>query len=443
MTRHVVIGTGIAGLSAVETLRRRDPSAEIVMIGAEPHRAYSRPGLAYLLAGTIPEKLLFLRGDDDLDGIDLRVDRVTHVDPAAHAVTLASGGALGYDRLLLATGATAIPPDFAGGELDGVVQLDGLDDARAIVARAKKARAAVVVGGGPTAIELAEGLRARGLDVHYLLRGPRYWASVLDPAESQAVEDAIEREGIHLHPRTRVARAVGDRGRVVAVETDAGDTIACDMIAVAIGVRPRLELARAAGLAIDRGVLCDEYLRTSAPDVFAAGDVAQIRDPETGGAHLDVLWSSALTSGRAAARSMAGTWKPYRRPPPLNVTRLGGVIVTVIGEVGPPPGADPDDDLLTIARGDSEAWRARPPAWTVEHHRDACRIRVVVGADRVIGAIIMGDPGASRALTRLVQHGIDIRAIRPAMERDPAVAIDALIELGEDAPAEDDDAARA
>jgi NAD(P)H-nitrite reductase large subunit len=438
VTTHVVIGTGIAGLSAVETLRRRDPQARVVMLGSEPHRFYSRPALAYLLADSIPEQQLYIRDEADVRdlGVEIYIDPVVRIDPAAHTVTTASG-VLAYDRLLLATGATAIAPDFAGGELDGVMRLDGLDDARAILARAKKAKAAVVVGGGPTALELADGLRARGLDVHYLMRGPRYWASVLEPAESQAVEDALAREGIDVHPRTQIARVVGDRGRVVAVETDAGDRIGCELVAVAIGVRPRVELARAAGLAIDRGVLTDEYLRTSAPDVFAAGDVAQIRDPATGASHLDVLWSAAMASGRAAARCMAGVWKPYRRPASLNVTKLGGIIVTVIGAVG---AGGADDDLVTIARGDSEAWRARPRAWTVEHHRDACRIRVVVDASRVVGAVVMGDPGASRALCRLIEERVDIRAIRPTIERDPEVAIDALIELGEDAPARDADA---
>ncbi len=445
MTTHLLIGGGIAGLSAAEAIRRADPEAELVMVCHEDHGFYSRPGLAYLLSGAVPEKQLVLRERGELRdlGLDLRIDQVIGLDPAAHVARLAGGGSVRYDRALIATGASALVPDFPGATLDGIVRLDGLDDARAIVARTKKARTAVVVGGGPTALELAEGLRARGLAVHYLMRGPRYWASVLDPVESQAIEDAVAHAGIEIHPRTRVARAVGDdRGRVIAIETDRGDEIRCDLVAVAIGVTPNLGLARTAGLAIDRGIVVDAYLRTSAPDVFAAGDVAQIRDPATGGSHLDVLWSAALRSGRAAGRCMAGVGRPYRRQPSLNVTRLGGVIVTVIGAVGPAPGGDADDDLLTIARGDSEAWRARPPAWTVEHRRDACRIRVVVDATRVLGAVVLGDPGASRALCRLIERELDISAIRPALERDPDAALEALLELGEPPAEEAGDAPR-
>ena len=445
MTTHLLVGGGIAALSAAEAIRRADASAKLVMVCQEDHGFYSRPGLAYLLSGALPEKQLMLRDRGELADLDLdlRIDQVVGLDTASHVARLAGGGSISYDRTLIATGASALVADFPGATLDGVVRLDGLDDARDLIARAKRAKTAVVVGGGPTAIELADGLRARGLAVHYLMRGPRYWASVLDPLESQTIADALVHAGVEIHPQTRVARAIGDdRGRVIAVETDRGDELRCDLVAVAIGVAPNLGLARAAGLAIDRGIVVDEYLRTSAPDVFAAGDVAQIRDPATGAAHLEVLWSSALRSGRAAGRGMAGVLKPYRRQPSLNVTRLGGVIVTVIGAVGQGPGGDVDDDLLTIARGDSEEWRARPPSWTIEHHRKASRIRVVVAANRVLGAVVMGDPAASSALCRLVERRIDISAVRPALEREPEAALEALLELGE-RTLETDDAPRA
>lgn len=440
MTTHLLVGGGIASLSAAEAIRRADPAATLVMVCQEDHGFYSRPGLAYLLSGALPEKQLVLRDRSELADLDLdlRIDQVVGLDTAGHVAHLAGGSSIRYDRALIATGASALVADFPGATLDGVLRLDGLDDARDLVARAKRAKTAVVIGGGPTAIELADGLRARGLAVHYLMRGARYWASVLDPLESQAIADALLSAGVQIHAQTRVARAIGDeRGRVIAVQTDRGDELRCDLVAVAIGVAPNLGLARAAGLVIDRGIVVDEYLRTSAPDVFAAGDVAQIRDPATGESHLDVLWSSALRSGRAAGRGMAGVVKAYRRQPSLNVTRLGGVIVTVIGAVGQGPGGEVDDDLLTISRGDSEAWRARPPSWTIEHHHHASRIRVVVGTNRVLGAVVMGDPAASSALCRLVERRIDISGVRAALERQPEEALEALLELGEHAPEAD------
>lgn len=441
MTRHVIVGGGIAGLSAAEALRAADPRADITLVGAEPDGFYSRPGLAYLLAGEIPERQLTIRTAAELRELmlDRVVDEVTAVDPAAHTVTLARHGALPYDRLLLATGSAAVPPDFPGGDLDGVVQLDDLASARHLLGRARRARTAVVVGGGPTAVELAEGLAARGLQVHYLLRGARYWASVLDPAESRLIEEALEEHGIVLRRHTRVAQVIARGGRVAGVATSTGDAIPCELVAVAVGVRPRLGLARAAGLALDRGVRVNDQLETSARDVFAAGDLAQVRDPETGVARLDALWSSALAMGHAAGRAMAGDTTPYRATPSLNVTRLGQLTTTIIGNVHEAGAGDGDDDLIAVTRGDSERWRAVPEARAFHERGKRSRVRVLVGARHAVGAVVVGDAVVSRALCRLVRDRVDLSAVRAALLAEPDRAVARLVALG----AEERDAARA
>ncbi|HEU0299108.1 MAG TPA: FAD-dependent oxidoreductase, partial [Longimicrobium sp.] len=354
--RYAVAGTGIAGLSACEAIRERDPAAAITLVGEEPHPFYSRPGLAYLLTGSVPETRLYVRSPGEVAalGIDRIHARAASLHPAEHRLTLQDGRTIGYDRLLLATGAVSIPPEFPGGELDGVMQLDGLDQARAMLRRARRRGSAVVVGGGSTALEIVEGLHAQGMHVHYFLRGDRYWSKVLDPVESAIVEERLEMEGVRIHRRTEVARAVGENGRLAAVETAAGERLPCEVLAVAVGIRPRLELAKEAGIAVDRGVTVDELLETSAADVFAAGDVAQVLDPATGRAELDALWNSALRMGRAAGAGMAGAGAPYRKPVPMNVTRVAGLVTTVIGAVG--GGKDPD--LKTMTRGQSESWTA-------------------------------------------------------------------------------------
>ncbi|HEX2207840.1 MAG TPA: FAD-dependent oxidoreductase, partial [Longimicrobium sp.] len=362
--RYVVVGTGIAGLSACEAIRECDPSAAITLVGEEPHPFYSRPGLAYLLTGSVPEKRLYVRTPREVEalGVDRIHGRAASLHPTEHRLTVEDGRAMAYDRLLLATGAVSIPPDFDGGELDGVMQLDGLDQARAMMTRARRRGSAVVVGGGSTALEIVEGLHAQGMHVHYFLRGDRYWSKVLDPVESAIVEERLEEEGVRIHRRTEVARAVGENGRLVAVETVAGERIPCDLLAVAVGIRPRLELAKAAGIETDRGVSVSQTLETSAPDVFAAGDVAQVLDPATGRAELDALWNSALRMGRAAGANMAGAGAPYLKHVPMNVTRVAGLVTTVIGAVG--GGKDPD--LKTMTRGQSESWTARGPSATVQ-----------------------------------------------------------------------------
>ena len=427
MRRYLVVGTGIAGLSACEALRERDPSAAITMVGEEPHPFYSRPGLAYLLTGSVPEKRLYVRAPGEVEA--LRIERIharaASLDTAAHVLALEDGRTLPYDRLLLATGALSIPPDFPGAELRGVMRLDGLDQARAMIAAARKGRTAVVVGGGSTALEIVEGLHARGMHVHYFLRGDRYWSKVLDPVESAIVEERLEEEGVRIHRRTEVRAALGEGGRLTGVETADGQRLACDVLAVAVGIKPRMELARAAGIETDRGVSVRPTLETSAPDVFAAGDVAQVLDPETGRAELDALWNSALAMGRAAGMNMAGAERPYRKHVPINVTRVAGLVATVIGAVG--GGKDPD--LRTISRGGSESWDARGPSQTVQERHGTDRVRVVLGERQVQGALVMGSQLLSHPLARLVADRADISPVRAECIAAPHTALRRLLDF--------------
>lgn len=424
MAHYVIVGSSIAGMSAAEAIRERDAAAAISIVSDEPHGLYSRPGLAYLLRGDIPEKQLFSRTPDDVrqlhaTPIDARAEQLW---PAQHQVVLANGQTLTYDRLLLATGSIAVPPDFPGANLHGVLKLDNLDDTRALMKAAGRNKTAIVIGGGITALELVEGLRARGMKVHYFMRGDRFWANVLDEAESRLIEERLCDEGVSIHPRTQIKQAHGKRDKLTAVETLSGETLKCDVLAVAIGVRPRLELARTAGLKIDRGVLVDEYLRTSAPDVYAAGDVAQVYDPHSGRAVLDVLWSTALEQGRAAGLNMAGAQLPYVKQVAMNVTQLAGLVTTIIGAVG----GGEDEDLLTISRGDSEAWRLPTGAWVLTDQHAVNRLRLLVGDCAIVGAVVIGDQAWSRPLHHLIAAQADICSIRSQLEAEPAQALTTL-----------------
>jgi NAD(P)H-nitrite reductase large subunit len=423
--QFVLIGSGIAAVSAAEVIRQRRPDAAITMVSEEPHELYSRPGLAYLLRGDVPEKQLIVRTRDDLRALNLkRVNgRVDQLDFATRELVLADGKRLGYDRLLLATGALAVPPPFPGGDLAGVVKLDGLDDCRQILKLARRGRPAVVVGGGITALELAEGLCARRMRVHYFLRGNRYWGDVLDEDESRIVMDRLRHDGVVLHLNTQVKQAVGKKGRVIAVETQAGETVPCEVLAVAIGVRPRVDLARQAGLTVDKGIVVNEFLETSQPGVYAAGDAAQV-----GKTPLDVLWPTAIDQGRVAGANMAGDRVAYVKGVACNVTMLTGLKVTIIGNVGKKKESR-DDDLVAIARGDSEDWRRAPDAWVVAGHEEVNSVRLFVGECTIEGALVMGDQTWSRPLQRLVGDRVDISAIRPALQGDTVTALTRLAEF--------------
>jgi NAD(P)H-nitrite reductase large subunit len=422
--RYLIVGMGAAGIAAAETIRSQDPGGEVLLVSEDPHGYYSRPGLAYYLTGELPEKALAPMTEGDFRRLNLRRlhARVTALHPEEHRVDLERGESLNYDRLLIATGSISAPPLLPGANLEGVIKLDNLDDARQILNGGRRARAAVVLGGGITALEIVEGLHARHLRTHYFIRRDRYWSNVLDETESRIVENRLQDEGVQIHYHTEAAEIVGKHGHVAGVLTQDGRQIDCGLVAIAIGVRPRKELAEAAGLQTDRGILVNKYLQTSDPDLFAAGDVAQVFDPFSGKAILDTLWGVAVAQGRAAGRSMADQATPYHKAVPLNVTRLAGLTTTIIGTVG----RGRDEDLQGIARGDSETWRQLPDSLSAESEFDVNHLRLVVGERTVLGAVIMGDQRLSRPLHHLIAQQADITAIREKLLQ-PEASIGELI----------------
>jgi NAD(P)H-nitrite reductase large subunit len=420
---YVIVGSGIAGLAAAEVLRKRDPRASISMISEETHNFYSRPGLAYLLRGDIPEKLLFIRNRDDLSALNVkRINAlVKEMVCDKQELVVSNGQRVHYDRLLLAPGALATRPPFIKEDLAGLVKLDSLDDTRHILKLARHGQTAVVVGGGITALELAEGLAARRMRVHYFLRGELYWSDVLDETESRIVMDRLRHEGVTIHTNTQVKQLHSARGRLTAVETEAGETIPCTMLAYAIGVRPRVDLAKSAGLKVDKGIVVNEYLETGKPGVYAAGDAAQV-----GSTPLDVLWPTALDQGRIAGANMAGARVAYVKGVACNVTMLTGLKVTIIGNVGSKKkegGAKKDEDLVAIVRGDSESWRLAPKAWVLSDTEDINRVRLFIGERQIVGALVMGDQTWSHPLQKLITAKADITPIRPQLMSDAPTAL--------------------
>lgn len=411
-TRYVIVGNGPAGATAAQQIRERDATADIQIIGAERHAFYSRPGLAYYLTGQVPEGALFSRPDKEYKraAIKRMTATVRAVNPAKHLIELADGHTMPYDRLLLSVGAKAVRPALPGMDLEGVVTLDNLDDARHIIKLAKKAKRAVVVGGGITAVELAEGLAANHVRVQYLMRGDHYWSSVLADHESELVEARLQLDGIAIHRNVEIGRVIGDRhGRVVGVETKNAHLIACDMVAVAVGTQPRLELAQQAGLQTGRGIFTDEYLRTSEPDIYVAGDAAEVLDPATGRRGLDSLWSVANAQGRIVGANMTGESRSFApRLAPFNVTKIGGITTTVIGAIG---AGGRDGDLVALARGDSNAWREQLEGFAIQDDGGADHLRLILGDKRILGAVVMGDQSLTRSLLHLIRSQADIGAV--------------------------------
>jgi NAD(P)H-nitrite reductase large subunit len=422
-----MIGGGVASIAAGEAIRRTDPGGDITLLGDEACGYYSRPGLAFYLTGELSEQNLYPMTDADFRKLNIRRvhTRVSTIDPQSHRVYLQGGSTLSYDRLLIAVGAEAQKANVPGETLEGVLKMDNLEDVRRILRVAKRGRTAVVVGGGITALELVEGFRARSVKTHYFLRGDRYWSNVLDETESQIVEERLREEGVKIHYHTELEEILGRGGRVCGVRTKDGKILPCDLVAVAIGIRPRKELAERSGIQVDRGVLVTEMMQTNEADVFAAGDIAQVYDPFIKKSVLDSLWGPAREQGAVAGLNMAGITTPYYKIVAFNVTRLAELTTTIIGQVG----HGKDLDTVGIVRGDSEVWREPPDAIATQSDFEVNRLRVLVGQNTLVGALVMGDQTLSRPLQHLVNQKVDITPIRQQLLTPGAPLADILVEF--------------
>jgi NAD(P)H-nitrite reductase large subunit len=422
--KYAIIGSGVSGLAACEAIRSMDKVGEICLISDDPHGYYSRPGLAYYLTGEMDEKGLFPRSKQDWLALNLRYikGRVTKVFSSEHQVELDDASRLSYDRLLIAVGAQAARLDMPGAEQRGVVKLDHMEDARSILKLARRGKTAVVAGGGITALELVEGLRSRGVKVHYLLRGERYWSNVLDEQESMIIQHRLQVDGVQLHHHAELIEVLGKRGQVQGVRLHDGRVLRCDILAYAIGIHSRVDLAREAGLDTERGILVNEYLQTNHPDIFAAGDVAQVYDPLSKRSIIDSLWGPAREQGHAAGLNMAGQKTAYRKKAPFNVTRLAGLTTTIIGAVG----RGNDKNLVGIARGDSETWRTLPDAIVAQTGFEVNRLRILVGKTSLLGAVVMGDQKLSFPLQKIISANTDISSIRAKLLKPGAPVADII-----------------
>lgn len=427
MTHYALIGTGVAAISAAEAIRTVDQAGEISIFGEDLFSYYSRPGLAYFLTDELEANQLFPYRTADYQKLRARFHQasVRRLLPNEKTLELDSATRITYDRLLIATGAQTIALKTPGADLNGVHKLDHLADARALLANAKRGRTALVTGGGITALELAEGLLARGVKVHYVMRSERYWSNVLDETESRIIESLLLREGIQLHHKSEIAEILGKNGRVVGVRLADGRSLRADLVAYAIGITPRIELAQAAGLTCERGILVDEFMRTSQADIFAAGDVAQVYDPVSQKHVLDSLWAPAREQGRLAGLNLAGQAASYQKPAAFNVTRLAGLTTTIIGAVG----GGQDADLAGIARGDSETWRQLPDALVVQSGFEVNHLRLMIGQKHILGAIVMGDQKLSRPLQTLIHQKVEITPIHAALLVPQAPIADILAEF--------------
>jgi len=305
----VIVGAGAAGYAAAEMLRRCGFEGRVTIVDEEPDSTYDRPNLSKdYLAGNAPEEWIPLRPPNFAaeHNIEIVRARATRLDVKAHRLEIDGRDPLPYDALLLATGAEPIKLGLPGEQAPHVHYLRSLGDSRSIIAASGKAKRAVVIGGSFIGLETAASLRTRGLEVDVVAPEAVPLERVMGRVLGDFIKALHEEKGVKFH--------LGHKPRSIeenAVVLDDGTRLNADLVVIGVGVRPRLALAEAAGLAMDRGIVVDEELLTSAPNVYAAGDIARWPDPHSGERIRVEHWVVALRMGQVAARNILGAGERF------------------------------------------------------------------------------------------------------------------------------------
>lgn len=333
-----IVGNGIAGVTAARVVRRKQPDWRITLISDEAPTHYARTAWMYVYMGHLTREHTqpyaeHFWGDNRIDRVH---DRVTHLDARGRTLQLRDGEPLAWDRLLIATGSLPAFYDWPGQDLPGVQGLYHLQDLERMEREASGAERAVVVGGGLIGVEMVEMLQTRGTDVTYLVREARYMAHAMPERESRLLEAEIRRHGVDVHLSTEPTAFHGN-ARVESVDVSTGGSFSTDWVGIATGVRPNIEWLGSSEIDTARGVLVDRRMRTSAPEVFAAGDCAEHREPLAGRAAIEPLWYTGRIQGATAGMGLAGEPRPYSPGVFFNSAKFFDIEWQLVGRIEPEP----------------------------------------------------------------------------------------------------------
>ncbi len=333
---YVIIGAGPAGVNAAEHLRKFDPSGQVTLLVAEDVPPYSRMALPYYLVGNIAAEGTYLRKNEnhfESLGITVKQGRASSVDTQSKSITLLGGETLSYDKLLVATGATATRPPIPGIDSEGVHNCWSLRDAHKIVAGTEAGSKVILMGAGFIGCIILEALAARGVDLTVIEMENRMVSRMTNEVMGTMIKDWCVSKGIKVLTSTKVSEiAEGTAEDPLSVKTEGGETLPADVVICATGVRSNTAFLDGSGIEVDMGIVVDDFMQTSAADVYAAGDVAQGRDLSTGEYYVQAIQPTAVEHGKLAAQNMVhGHKTPHPGNVNMNVLDTVGLISTSFG----------------------------------------------------------------------------------------------------------------
>lgn len=332
---YVIIGAGPAGVNAAEHLRKFDPQGQITMLVAEDVPPYSRMALPYYLVGNIQAEGTYLRKNEshfENLQISLKHGRASSVDATKKQITLLGGETLSYDKLLVATGATATRPPIPGIDLPKVYNCWSLADSHKIVESTEPGSKVILMGAGFIGCIILEALAARGVDLTVIEMENRMVSRMTNEVMGTMIKDWCVSKGIKVLTSTKVSRLDEGDDNALSVTTEDGQSLPADVVICATGVRSNTAFLEGSGVEVDMGIVVDDFLRSSVEDVFAAGDVAQGRDLSTGDYYVQAIQPTAVEHGKLAASNMVfGTRTPHPGNLNMNVLDTVGLISTSFG----------------------------------------------------------------------------------------------------------------
>jgi NAD(P)H-nitrite reductase large subunit len=393
--KYLIVGGGVAGTTAAETLRQNDPTGSIAIVSDEPYLFYSRIMLSKpsFFLEKIPFEQIYLKNEawyKEQNITFLGGKTAVGMNATEKTVTLNDGTALQYEKLLLAIGGYPRkwdPQKIEGADKQGIYNLRTLEDAKAIIQSIKTAKSAVCVGGGFVSFETCELLRMKNIDTTLLILEPYYWANIWDETSGLIVEDYLQQGGVNVLKNEEAEKVLG-ANQVEGVRTKSGKEIPCQMVVIGIGITYPVEPFKACGLDCGRGIKTNEYLETNLPDVWAAGDATEFYDVVVGEPAQAGNWVNAQTQGRIAALNMLGK-KQLFRVVTFYTAQGFGLTIAFVGDARPLP------DRTVVARGSKESKSYG---------------RLLLKDKELVGATLLNRTPEMAPISKLIEKDVDLSA---------------------------------
>lgn len=389
---YVLIGNSYAAVGAIEAIRRVDREGRITVISDEVHHCYARPLITFWLGGSVSTEHMYYRprGFYEKNRVSLLLGRrVQSVDTARKRLDLDDGSGISYGKLLIATGGTPVVPPIDGFSptVKNVHTFTAWDDAKALKRLSAEKRRAVVIGGGLIGLKASEGLNDIGVDTTIVELGPRVLSLALDEYSGRIATRRLNENGIKTITGTTATRLlVNGNDEISGVVLDDGTTLPCDILVLAIGVRPNAGFLEDSGIHIERGVVTDTTMATNISDIYAAGDVAQGKNVLNGESEVIAIVPVAYEQGKVAGYNMAGISRQYSGGLPMNSVEIYGLPIMSMG----------------ITRPNSEA------QWEECVREEAAYRKFIFQDNRLVGALLVGNVDYGGVLTHIIRGGGDI-----------------------------------